>query len=286
MAENPMVKAEKVSFQYDLDQETVESREYPFALKDVDLQVEKGSFIAILGHNGSGKSTLARHINALLVPTGGSIWIDGIDTHLEEKVFEIRQRAGMIFQNPDNQMVASIVEEDVAFGPENLGVEPKEIRLRVDEALQAVGMESFVKSQPNRMSGGQKQRIAIAGMLAMKPECLVLDEPTAMLDPKGRREVMQTLLRLNREEKMTIIHITHYMEEAVLADQVFVMDRGQVVLFGTPREVFSQVETMKSLGLDVPVATEVAYELRKNGIMIPDDILTTEEMVNALCPSN
>jgi len=222
-------------------------------------------------------------INALLIPDGGTLWVNGMDTKDGEHLWEIRQSAGMIFQNPDNQMVASIVEEDVAFGPENLGVDPAEIRVRVDEALAAVNMTEFAKSVPTHMSGGQKQRIAIAGILAMKPKCLVLDEPTAMLDPKGRREVMETLMRLNKEEHMTIIHITHYMEEAVQADRLFVMDGGKLALDGAPREVFSQIERMKELGLDVPPVTELAYRLRQEGVEVASDILTVDEMVEALC---
>jgi len=256
------------------------------ALDGVSIQIEKGEFAVILGHNGSGKSTFARHINALMLPTEGAIYVEGMDTREDVNIWKIRQKAGMIFQNPDNQMIASIVEEDVAFGPENLGMAPETIRMNVTEALQAVEMSHYRNASPNHLSGGQKQRIAIAGILAMKPECIVLDEPTAMLDPRGRSEVMKTLQRLNKEEKMTVVHITHYMEEAVLADRVIVMDHGKVVMEGTPREVFSRVDEMKALGLDVPPMTELAWRLRNKGIDVQGDILTVEEMVEALCRSN
>ena len=256
------------------------------ALDGVSIRIEKGEFVVILGHNGSGKSTFARHINALILPTEGAIYVEGMDTREDVNIWKIRQKAGMIFQNPDNQMIASIVEEDVAFGPENLGMAPDAIRMNVDEALQAVQMSHYRKASPNHLSGGQKQRVAIAGILAMRPECIVLDEPTAMLDPRGRSEVMKTLQRLNKEENMTVVHITHYMEEAVLADRVIVMDHGKVVIEGTPREVFSHVEEMKALGLDVPPMAELAFRLRKQGIDVQGDILTVEEMVEALCRSN
>ncbi len=295
-----MVRSENLTFTY--TEETDESEEgtttpvtVKKALDGIDLTVLKGQMIVILGHNGSGKSTFAKMLNALLKPTSGSLWVDGIDTQDDENLWTVRQTAGMIFQNPDNQMIASIVEEDVAFGPENLGVDPADIRKRVDESLQAVGMEEYAQSSPTHMSGGQKQRIAIAGILAMKPELIVLDEPTAMLDPRGRREVMRTLKRLNQEEKITIIHITHYMEEAVMADWLYVIDQGKIALAGTPREVFSQVDKMRSLGLDVPPVTELAHELQdpkilellhKKGIAVPKDVLSVEEMVEALCRSN
>ena len=278
-----MLRSEKLEFTYTIEEEDGTVAETMYALQGVDISVQKGEFVVILGHNGSGKSTFARHINALLEPSGGTLWIQGMNTKEEDKIWLIRQKAGMIFQNPDNQMIASVVEEDVAFGPENLGMQPERIRASVKEALEAVGMMEYRKSAPTRLSGGQKQRIAIAGVLAMKPECIVLDEPTAMLDPKGRREVMKTLWKLNKEDKMTVIHITHYMEEAVNADRIIVMDHGRVVLEGTPRQVFSQVELLKQYGLDVPQMTELAYRLRKDGLNIPADILTTEEMVNALC---
>ena len=278
-----MLRSENLEFTYTIEEEGGYAAETMYALQGVDISVQKGEFVVILGHNGSGKSTLARHINALLEPSGGTLWIQGMDTKEEDNVWLIRQKAGMIFQNPDNQMIASVVEEDVAFGPENLGMQPEKIRASVKEALEAVGMLEYRKSAPTRLSGGQKQRIAIAGVLAMKPECIVLDEPTAMLDPKGRREVMQTLWKLNKEDNMTVIHITHYMEEAVNADRIIVMDHGKVVLEGTPRQVFTEVELLKQYGLDVPQMTELAYRLRKSGLNVPADILTTEEMVNALC---
>ena len=278
-----MLRSEKLEFTYTIEEEDGTVAETMYALQGVDISVQKGEFIVILGHNGSGKSTFARHINALLEPSGGTLWIQGMNTREEDKIWLIRQKAGMIFQNPDNQMIASVVEEDVAFGPENLGMQPERIRASVKEALEAVGMMEDRKSAPTRLSGGQKQRIAIAGVLAMKPECIVLDEPTAMLDPKGRKEVMKTLWKLNKEDKMTVIHITHYMEEAVNADRIIVMDHGKVVLEGTPRQVFTEVELLKQYGLDVPQMTELAYRLRKDGLNVPADILTTEEMVNALC---
>ena len=278
-----MLRSENLQFSYELEEEDGAPAQKMYALQGVDITVQPGEFVVILGHNGSGKSTFARHINALLQPSGGTLWVEGMNTQEEDKVWLIRQKAGMIFQNPDNQMVASVVEEDVAFGPENLGMQPERIRVNVKEALQAVGMEKYRKSSPTRLSGGQKQRIAIAGVLAMKPECIVLDEPTAMLDPQGRQEVMQTLRKLNREDRITVIHITHYMEEAVQADRVIVMDHGRVVMQGTPQEVFRQVETLKGYGLDVPPMTELAYRLRRDGLDIPDDLLTTEEMVDALC---
>ncbi len=278
-----MLRSEKLEFTYTIEEEDGTVAEAMYALQGVDISVQKGEFVVILGHNGSGKSTFARHINALLEPSGGTLWIQGMNTKEEDKIWLIRQKAGMIFQNPDNQMIASVVEEDVAFGPENLGMQPERIRASVKEALEAVGMMEYRKSAPTRLSGGQKQRIAIAGVLAMKPECIVLDEPTAMLDPKGRKEVMKTLWKLNKEDKMTVIHITHYMEEAVNADRIIVMDHGKVVLEGTPRKVFTEVELLKQYGLDVPQMTELAYRLRKDGLDIPADILTTEEMVNALC---
>jgi len=253
------------------------------ALKNVNIEINKGDFVAVLGHNGSGKSTFAKHINALVQPTGGTLWVDDMDTKNDELVWEIRQTAGMVFQNPDNQLVATVVEEDIAFGPENMGVEPKEIRKRVDEALTTVRMSEYATHTPSKLSGGQKQRIAIAGVLAMKPQCIVLDEPTAMLDPVGRRDVMETIERLNREEGITMILITHYMDEAVRADKVFVIDDGDLVMQGTPKEIFSQVETLQKYGLDVPQVTEVAYLLRKEGIDLPADILTIEEMVGAIC---
>ncbi len=251
-------------------------------IKGVSLSVKKGEFLAVLGHNGSGKSTLAKHLNAILVPQKGKILVDGIDTANEDKLYDIRQRVGMVFQNPDNQLVATIVEEDVAFAPENLGVEPAEIRKRVDYALDAVNMTEFIHHAPHMLSGGQKQRIAIAGVLAMKPEVLVMDEPTAMLDPVGRREIMNTVKKLNREENMTVVMITHFMEEAAQADRVIVMDHGRIVMEGTPKTVFSQVEKLKKIGLDVPQTTELLYDLKKSGVNIDADLLTIDECAEEL----
>lgn len=280
-----MIKAENLSYEYIKVTETEKGtkEEKILALNNVNLSIEKGSFVAVLGHNGSGKSTFAKHINALVKPTEGVLWVNGYDTQNEELIWDIRQSAGMVFQNPDNQLVATVVEEDIAFGPENMGVPSAEIRKRVDEALSAVGMSEYKQHTPSKLSGGQKQRIAIAGVLAMKPECIVFDEPTAMLDPVGRKDVMNTILQLNQQEGMTIVLITHYMDEAVQAEKVFIIDDGNMVLEGTPKEVFPQVETLKSYGLDVPQVTETAYELKKMGITIPEDILTVEEMVGAIC---
>lgn len=280
-----MVKSKDLTYEYVRVSETDHGtkEEKVAALKNVNIEINKGDFVAVLGHNGSGKSTFAKHINALVQPTGGTLWVDDMDTKNDELVWEIRQTAGMVFQNPDNQLVATVVEEDIAFGPENMGVEPKEIRKRVDEALATVRMSEYATHTPSKLSGGQKQRIAIAGVLAMKPKCIVLDEPTAMLDPVGRRDVMETIERLNREEGITMILITHYMDEAVRADKVFVIDDGDLVMQGTPKEIFSQVETLQKYGLDVPQVTEVAYLLRKEGVELPADILTIEEMVGAIC---
>ena len=280
-----IVQAKNVSYEYtkvvEVKGENV-SRKL-MALNNINIDIEEGSFIAVLGHNGSGKSTFAKHINALLTPTEGTVWVDGFDTKNDELVWKIRQSAGMVFQNPDNQLVATVVEDDIAFGPENLGVEPEEIRRRVNKSLKAVGMENYRNDEPSKLSGGQKQRIAIAGILAMQPKCIVFDEPTAMLDPVGRRDVMETAHRLNAENGITIILITHYMDEAVLADKVYVIDDGSIIMQGTPKEIFSQVEKIKSYGLDVPQVTETAYNLRKMGIDIPGDILTVDEMVGAIC---
>jgi energy-coupling factor transport system ATP-binding protein len=251
-------------------------------LKDVFLKIERGSFTAVLGHNGSGKSTFAKHINAILLPEEGTVLVDGMDTKDETKLFDIRQKAGMVFQNPDNQIVATIVEEDVAFAPENLGVEPQEIRRRVDEALHTVGMYEYRNHAPSQLSGGQKQRVAIAGVIAMQPDCIVLDEPTAMLDPQGREEVIETIHRLNREQGITIVLITHYMEEAAEADRVVVIDGGRVVMDDVPAKVFSQVDQMKKLGLDVPQVTELAWELKQAGFEISPEIITEEECLAAL----
>ncbi len=269
-----IIKTEELVFDYPA--QTPEEKGVQ-VLKSVDFTVKKGEFVAVLGHNGSGKSTLAKHFNAVLKPTSGKVLVEGIDTADETKLLEIRQRVGMVFQNPDNQIVATIVEEDVAFGLENLGVEPKEIRRRVDEALRKVDMVEYYRHSPHQLSGGQKQRVAIAGIIAMRPDCIVLDEPTAMLDPRGRREVLSTVRELNRENGITVILITHYMDEAVKADRVVVVDEGKILLEGTPKEVFRNVELLKNVGLDVPQVTELAYELRKEGIDIPDDILTEEE---------
>lgn len=252
------------------------------AVDHVSLDIKQGDFIAILGHNGSGKSTLAKHMNAILNPTEGTIWVDGMDTKEEKHLWDIRQSAGMVFQNPDNQIIGQVVEEDVGFGPENMGIPTKEIWERVEESLRAVGMYEFRKHSPNKLSGGQKQRVSIAGVLAMHPKCIVLDEPTAMLDPNGRKDVIRAVRGLNDVEGVTVILITHYMEEIIHADKVFVMDQGKVAMEGTPREIFSQVEKLKSLRLDVPQVTLLAYELQRRGIKLPDGILTTEELVEAL----
>ena len=252
------------------------------ALNGVDISVQEGQFIAILGHNGSGKSTLAKHLNAILLPTGGTVWVDGMDTKDEEKILAIRQTAGMVFQNPDNQIIASVVDEDVAFGPENMGIPTEEIRKRVEESLKSVGMWEHRDHSPNRLSGGQKQRVAIAGVMAMEPKCIVLDEPTAMLDPVGRKEVLRAAQKLNQEKGVTIILITHYMEEVVEADHVIVMDQGEILLQGTPREVFSQVDLLKEHRLDVPQVTMLAHELKKQGFDLPDGVLTVQELADAL----
>lgn len=252
------------------------------AVDEVTLDIKKGSFIAVLGHNGSGKSTLAKHINAILYPTEGAVWVDGMDTSDEEKLWDIRQEAGMVFQNPDNQIIGQVVEEDVGFGPENLGVPTKEIWERVEESLKAVGMYEFRKYSPNKLSGGQKQRVSIAGVIAMHPKCIVLDEPTAMLDPNGRKEVIRAVRALNDVEGITVVLITHYMEEIIHADKVFVMDKGSIAMEGTPREIFSKVERLKELRLDVPQVTLLAHELKKAGLDIADGILTVQELISAL----
>lgn len=272
-----MIQIKNLTYEY-----SNEENEEIAAVDNVSFNINKGEFVAILGHNGSGKSTLAKHINALLIPTKGDIIVNGMNTKDENKLWDIRKTAGMVFQNPDNQLVATIVEEDVAFGPENLGVEPAEIRRIVDESLRQVGMENYKTHAPHMLSGGQKQRIAIAGVLAMNPECIVLDEPTAMLDPMGRKEVMDTVLKLNRENKKTIVHITHYMDEAVFADKIIIMEQGKAIKIGTPKEIFSDVESIKKIGLDVPQVTELAYELKKEGIDISTEILTIEEMVKSI----
>ena len=273
-----MISIKNLSFKYDYEDENAKQ-----ILKDIDLEIKEGEFLALLGHNGSGKSTLAKLINGLLIPGEGDVLVDGMNTKNEEEIWDIRRNAGMVFQNPDNQLVATIVEDEVAFGPENLGIEPAEIRKRVDKALEDVGMRDYKKNAPHLLSGGQKQRVAIAGILAMSPKYIILDEPTAMLDPSGRREVIDTLVKLNKEENKTIILITHYMEEAAISDRVVVMEDGNIVLSGKPREVFSQVEEIKKLGLDVPQVTELAYELKKEGIEISTEVLNIEEMVKEIC---
>ena len=271
-----MIKTKNLSFVYRKTDEEGGTAVEEEVLREINLTIEKGSFTAILGHNGSGKSTLAKHFNAILLPTGGKVYVKGMDTTDKNSVFNIRQSAGMVFQNPDNQMVAAIVEDEVAFAPENLGVEPKEIRRRVDECLETVNMTKYAQSAPSNLSGGQKQRVAIAAVLAMNPEILILDEPTAMLDPKGRSEVIKIIKMLNREKGITVVLITHYMDEAALADRTVVIDDGEIVLDGTPKDVFRNVEKIKSLGLDVPQVTELAYELRKKGIDISEDVLTVD----------
>ena len=273
------IAAEHLSFHYTDEENKAAS---PEILKDLSLTLEPGTFAAVLGHNGCGKSTLAKHMNGILLPTGGKMWVAGMDTADETKLYEIRQRVGMVFQNPDNQIVATSVEEDAAFGPENLGLPPEEIRRRVDDALKAVGMYDYRMHAPSQLSGGQKQRVAIAGIIAMRPSCIVLDEPTAMLDPKGRREVMKTIRLLNRNYGITIVLITHYMEEAAQADRVIVMDEGNILLDDTPEEVFSHVEQMKQIGLDVPQVTELVYELRQAGIPLDSHIITEDACVQAL----
>ena len=278
-----IIRASKLGFDYFKYKEEGQEPEVYRAIDEVDIDIEPGQFIAVLGHNGSGKSTLAKHMNALLVPTEGTLWVDGIDTSSEEDLWKVRQKAGMVFQNPDNQIIGTVVEEDVGFGPENMGVPTDDIWKRVEDSLKAVGMLGFRDKSPNKLSGGQKQRVAIAGVVAMKPKCIVLDEPTAMLDPNGRKEVLKAVRELNEKEGVTVILITHYMEEVVFADQVYVMDEGHVVLTGTPREIFSKVDELKKYRLDVPQVTLLAYELKKAGVDIPDGILTIDELVNALC---
>ena len=272
-----IIKFDNVSFAYEMEDEGIVN-----AVNDFSLEVPEGQFLAVLGHNGCGKSTVAKLINGILVPNKGKVTVEGMDTSDEEKTVDIRNTVGMVFQNPDNQIVATIVEDDVAFGPENLGVEPSEIRKAVDSALKAVGMYEFRKREPHRLSGGQKQRVAIAGVIAMNTKCIVMDEPTAMLDPQGRKEVMDTVMKLNREFGITVILITHYMDEAVKADRVIVMDGGRIAMDGTPKEVFRNVERMKKLGLDVPQATELAYRLRKKGFKLPEDTLDENDCAEAI----
>ena len=274
-----MIKTEKLTFEYIRRDEEGNVEGITTAVDQVDLEVKQGEFIAILGHNGSGKSTLAKHFNAIFHPTEGTVFVNGRDTMDEKHVWDIRKDAGMVFQNPDNQIIGQIVEEDVGFGPENIGVSTKEIWERVEESLKAVGMYKYRKASPNKLSGGQKQRVSIAGVLAMHPKCIILDEPTAMLDPNGRKEVIRAVRALNDVENITVILITHYMEEVIYADRVFVMDKGHVEMQGTPKEIFSQVERLKELRLDVPQVTLLAHELKKEGLPLPDGILTTEELV-------
>lgn len=277
-----IIKTDNLVFEYIRRDEDGNVEGINRAVDDVTLDIKQGDFIAILGHNGSGKSTLAKHMNAILCPTEGCVWVDGRDTREESEVWNIRQTAGMVFQNPDNQIIGQVVEEDVGFGPENMGVPTKEIWERVEESLKAVGMYEFRKYSPNKLSGGQKQRVSIAGVLAMHPKCIVLDEPTAMLDPNGRKEVIRAIRALNDVENVTIILITHYMEEIIHADKVFVMDEGRIAMQGTPREIFSDVEKIKALRLDVPQVTLLAHELQKKGIPLPDGILSTEELVDEI----
>lgn len=277
-----IIKTEKLTFEYIRRDEEGNVEGINRAVDEVDLDVKQGEFIAILGHNGSGKSTLAKHINAILYPTEGTVWVDGMDTQDEKHLWDVRREAGMVFQNPDNQIIGQVVEEDVGFGPENMGVPTKEIWERVEESLKAVGMYEYRKHSPNKLSGGQKQRVSIAGVIAMHPKCIILDEPTAMLDPNGRKEVIRAVRALNDVEGITVVLITHYMEEIIHADMVYVMDQGQIAMEGTPREIFSRVEELQELRLDVPQVTLLAYELKQRGVNLPDGILTIEELVAAL----
>ena len=277
-----IVKTEDLVFEYIRRDEEGNVEGITRAVDNVTLDIKKGDFIAILGHNGSGKSTLAKHINAILMPTEGTVWVDGMDTTVDDHLWDIRQEAGMVFQNPDNQIIGQVVEEDVGFGPENMGVPTDEIWERVEASLKAVGMYEFRKCSPNRLSGVQKQRVSIAGVLAMEPQCIVLDEPTAMLDPNGRREVIESVRKLNKEKGITVILITHYMEEIIDADEAFVMDKGSIAIQGTPRQIFSQVELLRSMRLDVPQVTMLAYKLKKAGLDLPDGILTARELADAL----
>ena len=278
-----IIKAFKLGFDYLKYDEDGNVEATQRAVNDVNLDIEAGDFVAVLGHNGSGKSTLAKQINALLIPSEGTMWVDDMDTAKEPELWKIRQKAGMVFQNPDNQIIGTVVEEDVGFGPENMGVPTDEILKRVDDSLKKTGMTAYRYQSPNKLSGGQKQRVAIAGVVAMRPSCIVLDEPTAMLDPNGRKEVLKAVSELNKKENVTVVLITHYMEEVIHANKVYVMDGGNVVMQGTPREIFSQVETLKKYRLDVPQVTLLAHELHKAGVDIPEGILTKEELVGALC---
>ena len=278
-----IIKAFKLGFDYLKYDEDGNVEATQRAVNDVNLDIEAGDFVAVLGHNGSGKSTLAKQMNALLIPSEGTMWVDDMDTAKEPELWKIRQKAGMVFQNPDNQIIGTVVEEDVGFGPENMGVPTDEIWKRVDDSLKKTGMTAYRYQSPNKLSGGQKQRVAIAGVVAMRPSCIVLDEPTAMLDPNGRKEVLKAVSELNKKENVTVVLITHYMEEVIHANKVYVMDGGNVVMQGTPREIFSQVETLKKYRLDVPQVTLLAHELHKAGVDIPEGILTKEELVGALC---
>ena len=278
-----IIKAFKLGFDYLKYDEDGNVEATQRAVNDVNLDIEAGDFVAVLGHNGSGKSTLAKQINALLIPSEGTMWVDDMDTAKEPELWKIRQKAGMVFQNPDNQIIGTVVEEDVGFGPENMGVPTDEIWKRVDDSLKKTGMTAYRYQSPNKLSGGQKQRVAIAGVVAMRPSCIVLDEPTAMLDPNGRKEVLKAVSELNKKENVTVVLITHYMEEVIHANKVYVMEGGNVVMQGTPREIFSQVETLKKYRLDVPQVTLLAHELHKAGVDIPEGILTKEELVGALC---
>ena len=279
-----IVKAAKLVYEYIRRDEEENIEEVNRAIDGVDVDIKKGDFVAVLGHNGSGKSTLAKHVNGLLLPTEGTVWVGDMDTRDEEHIWDVRKTAGMVFQNPDNQIIGNIVEEDVGFGPENIGVPTEEIWKRVEESLKAVGMTAYRLQSPNKLSGGQKQRVAIAGVMAMKPECIILDEPTAMLDPNGRKEVILTIHELNRAEGITVLLITHYMEEAIEADRIIVMDDGRIVMDGQPREIFSRVKELKSHGLDVPQVTELAWELKEAGMPLTDGILSREELVEQLVP--
>ena len=279
-----IVKAAKLVYEYIRRDEEENIEEVKRAIDGVDVDIKKGDFVAVLGHNGSGKSTLAKHVNGLLLPTEGTVWVGDMDTRDEEHIWDVRKTAGMVFQNPDNQIIGNIVEEDVGFGPENIGVPTEEIWKRVEASLKAVGMTAYRLQSPNKLSGGQKQRVAIAGVMAMKPECIILDEPTAMLDPNGRREVIRTIHELNRTEGITVLLITHYMEEAIEADRIIVMDDGRIVMDGQPREIFSRVRELKSHGLDVPQVTELAWELKEAGMPLTDGILSREELVEQLVP--
>lgn len=277
------IEARKLVHEYVRRDEAGNVESINTALDGVDIDIRSGEFVAVLGHNGSGKSTFAKHLNVLLAPNGGTLWVDGKDAADEKNLWDIRKNAGMVFQNPDNQIIASVVEEDVGFGPENIGVPMEEILKRVDRSLKSVGMQEYREHSPNKLSGGQKQRVAIAGVMAMEPKCIILDEPTAMLDPNGRKEVLRAVRELNKEKGITIIFITHYMEEVVNADRVYVMDSGKVVMEGTPREIFSQVERLKELRLDVPQITLLAHDLKKAGLDLPEGILTRQELVESLC---